>query len=79
VLTSNVSSLPEAAGDAALMVDPYDVPALAAGLSRLLEDESLRHELGGRGLDHAREFSWPSAARETARVYRRALAEGGGP
>ncbi len=77
VLTSNASSLPEAAGDAALMVDPYDVQALAVGLNRLMEDESLRHELGERGLDHAREFSWPSAARETARVYRRALAEGG--
>ncbi len=78
VLTSNVSSLPEAAGDAALMVDPHDVEALAAGLGRLLTDEPLRHELQERGLTHAREFTWPRTARETARVYRRALAEGGG-
>jgi len=74
VLTSNVSSLPEAAGDAALMVDPYDVEALAAGLKRLLTDESLRHELRKRGLAHAREFVWSHTAQETARVYRRALA-----
>lgn len=76
VLTSNVSSLPEAAGDAAVMVDPYDVEALAAGLNRLLTDEALRHELRERGMVHAQQFSWPHAAQETARVYRRALAEG---
>jgi glycosyltransferase involved in cell wall biosynthesis len=75
VLTSNVSSLPEAAGEAALMVDPYDVEALAAGLHRLLVDEPLRHELREQGLAHAGQFSWPRAAQETARVYWRALCE----
>jgi glycosyltransferase involved in cell wall biosynthesis len=74
VLTSNVSSLPEAAGDAALMVDPYDVEAMAAELDRLLADELLRHELRERGLAHARRFSWLRTAQETARVYRCALA-----
>jgi glycosyltransferase involved in cell wall biosynthesis len=78
VLTSNVSSLPEAAGGAALMVDPYDVEALAAGLHRLLVDESLRHELRERGLAHAGQFSWTRTAEETARVYWRALSEGEG-
>jgi glycosyltransferase involved in cell wall biosynthesis len=76
VLTSNVSSLPEAAGDAALMVDPYDVEAMAAGLSRLLADESLRYQFRERGLAHARRFSWSHTAQETACVYRRALAGG---
>jgi glycosyltransferase involved in cell wall biosynthesis len=76
VLTSNVSSLPEAAGDAALMVDPYDVEALAAGLNRMLTDRSLRRELRQRGLAHASRFSWPRTAQETASVYRQALAEG---
>ena len=78
VLTSNVSSLPEAAGDAALTVDPYDVEALAAGLHRLLADEPLRLQLRERGLAHARQFSWPRTAQETARVYRRAMAKGEG-
>ncbi len=73
VLTSNVSSLPEAAGDAALKVDPYDVDALAEGLNRMLTDASLRRELRERGLAHARQFSWTRTAQETARVYRRAL------
>ncbi len=76
VLTSNVSSLPEAAGDAALMVDPYDVEKLAAGLNRLLTDEPLRYELRERGLAHAEKFVWSHTAQETARVYRRALAQG---
>ncbi|MCK4315215.1 MAG: glycosyltransferase family 4 protein, partial [Anaerolineae bacterium] len=74
VLTSNVSSLPEAAGDAALMVHPRDVKALAAGLNRLLADEHLRRQLRAAGLAHARQFTWSRTARETARVYRRALA-----
>lgn len=78
VLTSNVSSLPEAAGDAALMVHPRDVQALAAGLNRLLADESLRHQLRAAGLAHARQFTWSRTARETARVYCQALAEGPG-
>jgi glycosyltransferase involved in cell wall biosynthesis len=73
VLTSNVSSLPEAAGDAALMVDPYDVDALAQGLNRLLTDEPLRRDLRERGLIRARRFLWSNTARETAGVYRRAV------
>ncbi len=78
VLTSNASSLPEAAGDAALMVDPCDVKALATGLERLLSDDSLRERLRERGLVHSRQFSWPHTARETAGVYRRALTQRGG-
>jgi glycosyltransferase involved in cell wall biosynthesis len=76
VLTSNASSLPEAAGDAALLADPYDVEALAVQLNRLLTETALRDELRERGLAHARQFSWPRTAQETARVYWRALIEG---
>jgi len=78
VLTSNASSLPEAAGSAALMVDPYDVEALAGGLNRLLTDARLRYELRSAGLAHAEAFTWPKTARETAGVYQRALTEGMG-
>src|SRR5207237_1016759 len=45
VVTSNVSSLPEVVGDAALMVDPYDVPALAAAIERVLTDKELQTDL----------------------------------
>jgi glycosyltransferase involved in cell wall biosynthesis len=74
VLTSNKSSLPEAAGEAALLVDPRDVEEIAAGLNQLLNDDALRRDLRERGLAHARRFSWPRAARQTIQVYRRALA-----
>jgi glycosyltransferase involved in cell wall biosynthesis len=76
VLTSNASSLPEAGGDAALMADPHDVESLAAGLKRLLTDESLRYQCRERGLAHAARFSWARSAEETADVYRRAIAKG---
>jgi len=73
VLTSNCSSLPEAAGDAALLIDPQDVEAIATGLQQLLNDSSLRETLRGRGLAHARTFNWSRTARQTTQAYMRAL------
>jgi glycosyltransferase involved in cell wall biosynthesis len=69
VITSNLASLPEVAGDAALLVDPYDTEALASSLVKLLEDSSLRNELKERGLKQAENFSWRKAAEEMLRVY----------
>ncbi len=69
VLTSNLSSLPEVAGDAALLVSPSDVDAIAEGLGRLLEDAALRRELSERGYRRAAHFSWERCARETVAVY----------
>ena len=73
VITSNVSSLPEVVGDAALLVDPEDVAALAAALARVWRDEMLRAELRVRGLARARCFSWERTADLTLEVYRSAL------
>ncbi|MDI3339562.1 MAG: glycosyltransferase family 1 protein [Sphaerobacter sp.] len=73
VITSDTSSLPEVAGDAALLVDPRDVDALAAGIERIMGDAPLRATLRARGLARARAFSWERTARETAAVYRAAL------
>ena len=70
VITSNVSSMPEVAGDAALLVDPASVDELASALVRLLTDEALRQGLRARGLARSREFSWQRVARDTAAVYR---------
>jgi len=78
VLASDRSSLPEAAGDGALLVDPYDVAAIAAGLHRLLHDRTLRETLRQRGLNHAARFTWQRTAAKTAAVYRRALGRKGG-
>ncbi|MFL7794554.1 MAG: glycosyltransferase family 4 protein [Anaerolineae bacterium] len=72
VVTSNVPPLPETAGDAALLADPYDVEALATCLDQILRSETLRSKLRERGLAHARQFTWARMAQETARVYRRA-------
>jgi len=68
VLTSNVSSLPEVAGHAALLVDPLDVGAIAEGMSRLIADEDVRHTLIEEGYQQVQRFSWVSAAREVLEV-----------
>jgi glycosyltransferase involved in cell wall biosynthesis len=73
VLTSNVSSLPEAAGEAALLVDPHSVEDIAAGLNSILSDLALQKDLRERGLAHAERFKWSQTAWETIQVYRRAL------
>jgi glycosyltransferase involved in cell wall biosynthesis len=70
VLTSNVSSLPEVAGDAAMMVDPNDVDAIAAGLSELVADDDLRAVLSAAGVARAAHFTWEATARATAMVLR---------
>jgi glycosyltransferase involved in cell wall biosynthesis len=62
VLTSNLSSLPEVGGDAVDYVDPRDTASIAAGLSRMLEDEPHRAELGSRARARSAEFSWSGFA-----------------
>ena len=73
VLASNTSSLPEVCGDAALLVDPRDVEAIAHGLTRLIEDGALRADLIERGKRRAAEFTWEACARRTWDVYRTLL------
>jgi glycosyltransferase involved in cell wall biosynthesis len=68
VACSNVSSLPEVAGDAALLVDPLDVRGMAEAMNRLLQDEGLRTQLVERGYRQVRQFSWARCARETLAV-----------
>ena len=68
VITSNTSSLPEVAGDAALLVDPHDVDAIAEAMTRLVTDAALRTELSRRGLANVQRFSWEKCARETLAV-----------
>jgi glycosyltransferase involved in cell wall biosynthesis len=65
VVTSSVSSLPEVAGDAALLVDPLDTPAIAHAIERVLTDPALAEELRRSGRERARAFSWERTARET--------------
>jgi glycosyltransferase involved in cell wall biosynthesis len=69
VVTSNISSLPEVAGDAAVLVDPYRPESIADGIERVLCDETLRRDLRARGLARARQFSWESSVRRVREIY----------
>jgi glycosyltransferase involved in cell wall biosynthesis len=62
VITSTTTSLPEVAGDAALLVDPYDTAAIADGMERVASDPDLREALIERGLINTRRFSWRGCA-----------------
>lgn len=70
VVCSNASSLPEVAGDAALLIDPHDTAALAAALQRVLTDAGLQAKLVALGLAQARRFTWQETARQTLAVYK---------
>jgi glycosyltransferase involved in cell wall biosynthesis len=74
VACSNAASLPEVAGDAALIFDPYSVEAIADALRRLLGDDDLRERLRGAGRERAASFTWERTARLTLASYERALA-----
>lgn len=68
VITSNVSSLPEAGGDAALYVDPKDVSDIADNLRLMIEKPQLREEFIEKGYKQVNKFSWEKTAKETLKV-----------
>jgi glycosyltransferase involved in cell wall biosynthesis len=72
VLCSSTSSLPELAGDAAVLVDPLDVNAIADGIARLVRDEGLRQTLVRRGHEQVKKFTWGRAAAQTLAALERA-------
>ena len=74
VICSHTSSLPELAGDAALLVDPFDVDAMAAAIDRLVGEAGLRGLLVGRGYAQARKFSWQACARAVLNVLEEVVA-----
>jgi glycosyltransferase involved in cell wall biosynthesis len=77
VLTSNLSSLPEVAGDAAMLIDPHDPAAMAEGLEQLCHDEDLRRVLTAAGTARVASFTWDRTARATADTLRRAAEASG--
>ena len=74
VITSNVSSLPEVAGTAGLLVDPRDESAIAEAMRQFGENETVRDEYATRGIERAKTFSWRRSAEQTLETYRKALA-----
>jgi len=73
VITSNTSSLPEVAGDAAILIDPYDTEQLAHEMERIITSDSLRESLKQKGFARAKMFSWDKTAEMTENVYKSAL------
>lgn len=63
VITSNNSSIPEVAGDSALMIDPHDIDSLAEKMEGLLKNNSLKKKLSAKGLQRAKQFSWKKSAK----------------
>jgi len=78
VIVGDRTSLPEVVGDAALSVDPFNIEAIAAAITRLVNNSTLRHELSVRGQERARMFSWQHTARETLKVYTEVAKAGAG-
>jgi glycosyltransferase involved in cell wall biosynthesis len=75
LLATRGGALPDVVGDAGMLVAPGDADALRAGLARLLDDATLRDQLGQRGRTRVREcFGWEATARATAAQYRAAIA-----
>lgn len=71
VLTSNVTSLPEITGNAALQVDPYCIDAITNGIVKMILDKSLREEYSYRGLKRIKKFDWKKTAEDTLKVINR--------
>jgi glycosyltransferase involved in cell wall biosynthesis len=72
VITSNVSSLPEIAGGAALLVDPRSQSELHSALARLLTSQDLRSSLAAAGRDQARNFRWTECAAKSLAFFHEA-------
>jgi glycosyltransferase involved in cell wall biosynthesis len=69
VITSNTSSMPEVAGDAALLTDPYQPAEITAAMIRLTTDKKLKADLVQKGFEQAAKFSWKAMAVNVQRIY----------
>ncbi|MBD2168735.1 glycosyltransferase family 4 protein [Calothrix membranacea FACHB-236] len=73
VITSNISSLPEVAGDAAILINPYNTEEITAAMQAVANDSSLRSHLSTQGITRANQFSWEKTGQATAEVLSRYL------
>lgn len=73
VITSNLSSLPEVAGDAAILVDPYDEQALTRAMAQVAIDDQMQKDLRSAGLRRSSQFSWAKTGQQTAEVLQQFL------
>jgi glycosyltransferase involved in cell wall biosynthesis len=75
VIAGNQTSLPEVAADAAVLVNPFDEAAIAAALGNIIESPDRRGDLRVKGIERAKQFSWPQTARLTLQAYERARSD----
>lgn len=75
VITSNTSSMPEIAGDAAAIVDPFNTVEIKAAIKQILEDKNYRNELCKKGIERAKYFSWKNMALQYLDLYDEVYAE----
>lgn len=73
VISSDLSSLPEAVGDAAILINPYNTEEMAEAMEKILTDNTLRQELIQKGKQRVSQFSWEKMAQQTLAVYRKVL------
>ena len=73
VITSNVFSLPEVAGDAAILVDPLNEDEISDAIKCVCNDDDLANDLRAKGLKRAKQLNWKDCARNTVEVYKKIL------
>lgn len=71
VVASNTTSIPEVAGNAAILIDPYDRAGLGGKMSEILDDPNLSEKLARKGVERANDFTWERTAKETVEVYKK--------
>jgi len=71
VITSNITALPEVAGNAAILIDPYSIIGIAEAMKALIDDDALRQELIIKGKQRVKKFMWKKTAIDTLEVYKK--------
>ena len=69
VITSNISSLPEVAGEAAILVNPYDIVEIAKAIKNVIKNDKLKKEMIEKGLKQARKFTWENSVKKLEKIY----------
>lgn len=73
VITSNLASLPEVVGDAAILIDPYNTEELADAMSMIANDSRLQQTLQIAGLKRAQQFTWEKTGQQTVDILKQFL------
>jgi glycosyltransferase involved in cell wall biosynthesis len=69
VITSNTSSMPEVAGNGALIIDPFRPEEITSGIIQIINNQSMREELIKNGFEQAAKFSWKAMAESVLKIY----------